>query len=117
MNNKMKILRGITRVAGQVEGEALVTTEKLSHLANAIGNDGVIRMHGHPLMGQSYAGKIIVYDTDIFSTGGALGLYFKSRIRHTGPLALICRTMHPISVGGAVDAHTPAVDGLDLDPC
>jgi hypothetical protein len=51
-------------------------------------------MHGHPLMGQSYAGKIIVYDTDIFSTGGALGLYFKSRITHTGPLALICRTVH-----------------------
>lgn len=117
MGTKMKIMKGITRVAGEVEGEALVTTEKLSHLANAIGNDGVIRMHGHPLMGQSYAGKIIVYDTDIFSTGGALGLYFKSRITHTGPLALICRTVHPISVGGAVDARTPAVDGLALDPC
>ena len=42
-------------MAGEAEGEALVTTEKLSHLASAIGNDGVIRMHGHPLMGQSYA--------------------------------------------------------------
>jgi predicted aconitase/predicted aconitase with swiveling domain len=117
MDNKVKILRGITRVAGEVEGEALVTTEKLSHLANAVGSDGVIRMSGHPLMGQSYAGKIIVYDTDIFSTGGAWGLYFKSRITRTGPLALICRTVHPISVGGAVDARIPAVDGFDLDPC
>ncbi len=117
MDNKVKILKGITRVTGEVEGEALVTTEKLSHLANAIGNDGVIRMHGHPLMGQSYAGKIIVYDTDIFSTAGALGLYFKSRINKTGPLALICRTVHPISVGGAVDARIPAVDGFALDPC
>ncbi len=116
-DKKVKILRGITRVAGEAEGEALVTTEKLSHLANAIGNDGIIRMHGHPLMGQSYAGKIIVYNTDIFSTGGALGLYFKARINKTGPLALICRTVHPISVGGAVDARIPAVDGLDLDPC
>jgi predicted aconitase/predicted aconitase with swiveling domain len=117
MDNKVKILRGITRVAGEVEGEALVTTEKLSHLANAVGSDGVIRMNGHPLMGQSYAGKVIVYDTDIFSTGGAWGLYFKSIINKTGPLALICRTVHPISVGGAVDARIPAVDGFDLDPC
>lgn len=111
------ILRGITRVAGTAEGEALVTTEKLSHLVNAIGSDGVIRMSGHALMGQSYAGKIIVYDTDIFSTGGAWGLIFKAVTNKTGPLALICRTVHPISVGGAVDAGIPAVDGCDQDPC
>ncbi len=111
------ILRGITRVAGTVEGEALVTTEKLSHLFNAVGSDGVIRMNGHPLMGQSYADKVIVYDTDIFSTGGAWGLYFKCRITRKGPRALICRTVHPISVGGAVDAAIPAVDGFDQDPC
>jgi hypothetical protein len=112
-----KILRGITRVKGAVEGEALVTTEKLSHLFNGIGSDGVIRMNGHPLMGQSYANKIIVYNTDIFSTAGAWGLYFKSKITHKGPRALICRTVHPISVGGAVDAGIPAVDGFDQDPC
>ena len=112
-----KVLHGITRVEGTVEGEALVTTEKLSHLFNAIGNDGVIRMNGHPLMGESYADKIIVYDTDIFSTGGAWGLYFKCKITRKGPKALICRNVHPISVGGAVDAEIPAVDGFDLDPC
>ena len=112
-----QILHGITRVEGQMEGEALVTTEKLSHLFNAIGNDGVIRMSGHPLMGQSYADKIIVYDTDIFSTGGAWGLYFKCKITQKGPRALICRNVHPISVGGAVDAEIPAVDGFDVDPC
>jgi len=110
-------LRGITRVPGTAEGEALVTSEKLSHLANAIGSDGVIRMQGHPLQGKSYSGKIIVYDTDKFSTGGAFGLYFKAKIGNTGPLALICRTVHPISVGGAVDAEIPAVDGFDVDPC
>ena len=115
--NPTQTLHGITRVEGTVEGEALVTTEKLSHLFNAIGNDGVIRMNGHSLMGESYAGKIIVYDTDIFSTGGAWGLYFKCKITGKGPKALICRNVHPISVGGAVDAGIPAVDGFDLDPC
>lgn len=112
-----KILRGIARVEGSAEGEALVTSEKLSHLFNAVSTDGVIRMHGHSLSGQSYAGKIVVYSTDIFSTGGALGLFFKARIANTGPKALICRTVHPISLGGAVDAGIPAIDGFEADPC
>ena len=117
LKGKPKILRGITRVEGSCEGEALVTTEKLSHLANAVGNDGIIRMHGHPLLGQSYAGKIMVYSTDIFSTGGAWALYYKVKIAGSGPKALICRKVHPISIGGAVDAEIPAVDNFDDDPC
>jgi len=56
------ILKGITRVEGTAEGEALVTSSFLSHLVNAVDSDGVIRIYGHPLMGQSYAGKIMVYD-------------------------------------------------------
>ena len=79
LKGKPKILRGITRVEGSCEGEALVTTEKLSHLANAVGTDGIIRMHGHPLMGQSYAGKIMVYNTDIFSTGGGMGTLLQGK--------------------------------------
>ena len=74
-------------------------------------------MNGHPLMGKSYTGQVIVYDTDIFSTGGAWGLYFKAKIANTGPLALVCRTVHPISVGGAVDAEIPAADSFNQDPC
>jgi cis-L-3-hydroxyproline dehydratase len=114
---KTKILRGITRTEGTVEGEALVTSESLSHLVNAIDSEGIIRLHGHPLQGQTYAGKIIVYDTDKFSTGGAWGLYFKKIIKNTGPRALLCRSVHPISVGGAVDAEIPSVDHFDKDPC
>lgn len=117
MEEKVTVLKGKTRVPGFAEGEALVTSEKLSHLANAVGTDGIVRMQGHPLQGQSYSGKIIVYDTDKFSTGGAFGLYFKSKIANTGPLALVCRKVHPISVGGAVDAEIPAIDGFDHDPC
>ncbi len=112
-----KIFKGTCRVKGSVEGEALVTTEKLSHLFNAISSDGIIRMSNHPLMGQSYADKIIVYDTDIFSTAGAWGLYFKNKITGKGPKAIICRTAHPISIGGAIDAEIPVVDNFNIDPC
>ncbi|MDP8248978.1 MAG: aconitase X [Candidatus Tritonobacter lacicola] len=115
--NQARVLKGITRIEGSVEGEALVTTEFLSHLVNAIDSNGVVRIFGHPLQGQSYADKVIVYDTDKFSTGGAWGLYFKNKITGKGPRALICRTVHPISVGGAVDAEIPAVDHFEADPC
>ncbi len=110
------ILKGITRVEGYAEGEALVTSSFLSHLVNAVNSDGVVRIFGHPLAGQSYAGKIVVYDTDKFSTGGAWGLYFKAKVAHTAPKALVCRIVHPISVGGAIDAGIPAVDSFDVDP-
>jgi len=114
---KPRIFKGVTRVAGTVEGEALVTADKISHAANAVNKEGVIMTHGHSLEGQSYAGKILVYATDIFSTTGALGLYFAVKHAKCGPKALICRTVHPISIGGAVDAEIPAVDSFNVDPC
>lgn len=115
-NEKPIILKGITKVEGYAEGEALVTSSFLSHLVNAVNSDGVIRIFGHPLVGQSYAGKIVVYDTDKFSTGGAWGLYFKAKVTNSAPKALICRTVHPISIGGAIDAGIPAMDSFDVDP-
>jgi len=68
-NEKPIILKGITKVEGYAEGEALVTSSFLSHLVNAVNSDGVIRIFGHPLVGQSYAGKIVVYDTDKYQEG------------------------------------------------
>ena len=112
-----RILRGIARVEGSVEGEALVSYDKISHAANAVNKEGVIFTHGHSLEGQSYAGKILVYPTDIFSTTGALGLYFVAKHANCGPKALVCRTVHPISIGGAIDAEIPAVDSFEVDPC
>ena len=114
---KPRILKGVTRVKGSVEGEALVSSDKISHAANAVDKTGVILTYGHCLEGQSYAGKILVYPTDIFSTTGALGLYFVSKHAQHGPKALICQTVHPISIGGAIDAEIPAIDSFDADPC
>lgn len=114
---KPRILKGIARVDGSVEGEALVSSDKISHAANAVDKSGVILTYGHCLEGQSYAGKILVYPTDIFSTTGALGLYFVTKHANCGPKALVCQTVHPISIGGAIDAEIPAVDSFDADPC
>ena len=72
---------------------------------------------GHPLQGQSYAGKVLVYSTDIGTTAGSFGLYLKARVTDSAPAALICRKVHPIAIGGAIDAELPAVDGFEIDPC
>ena len=112
-----EVFVGKTRVDGTAEGEALVTAEAISHSTNAVFVDGMIMTAGHPLQGQSYAGKVVVYSTDIGTTGGSFGLYLKARILDSAPAALICRKVHPIAIGGAIDAGIPAVDGLQIDPC
>jgi predicted aconitase with swiveling domain len=114
---KPEVLIGKTRVNGTAEGEALVTDGPISHSTNAINVDGEIRSSGHPLEGQSYAGKVIVYSTDIGTTAGSFGLYLKARVTNGAPMALICRKVHPISIGGAIDAEIPAVDAFQIDPC
>ena len=48
-----RILRGITRVEGAVEAEALVTTERLSHVFNVIGFGGVNRVAGKTKISKS----------------------------------------------------------------
>ncbi len=112
-----EVLVGKTRVDGTAEGEALVTAGTISHSTNAVFVDGVIMSAGHPLQGQSYAGKIIVYSTDSGTTAGSFGLYLKAQFTDSAPAAIICRKVHPIAIGGAIDAELPAVDGFEIDPC
>ena len=94
-----------------------MTAGTISHSTNAAFVDGVIVSAGHPLQGQSYAGKVMVYSTDIGTTAGSFGLYLKARGTDSGPAALICRKVHPIAIGGAIDAELPAVDGFEIDTC
>ena len=111
-----EILAGKTRVDGTAEGEALVTDGPISHSTNAVFVDGVLVSAGHPLQGQCYAGKVMVYSTDTGTTAGSFGLYLKARA-DSAPAAIICRKVHPIAIGGAIDADLPAVDGFEIDPC
>jgi len=112
-----KILRGVTRSEGIVEGEALVSSQPISHFMYDIENDtGIIRMVGHELNGKSVAGKILVYPSAIGPTGGASGLFLKSKITKVGPKAILCRKVDPIDIAGALAGELPAVDGFKEDP-
>ncbi len=112
-----KILKGVTRSEGIAEGEALVSRQPISHFMYDIENDtGVIRMVGHELNGKSVTGKILVYPSAIGPTGGASGLFLKSKITKVGPRAILCRKVDPIDIAGALAGELAAVDGFKEDP-
>lgn len=109
-----RVLRAHMISAGVAEGEALVTDRPLSFYAGSISNEeGIIRIDGHPLEGMSSRGKILVYDTCVFSTGGALSLYTKWLIYKSAPAGIICRQMHNIAAGGAIYSGIPAMDRVE----
>lgn len=110
------VLKGRTKAKGTAEGEALVSEMPLSWAPCSILNNGIIKMVGNPLSGQSVKGKIVVYPTVTGSTSGAFGLLFKVKGSKQGPAGIICQAVHGIDVGGAVASQIPAVDGLETDP-
>lgn len=113
---KKTVLKGRTKAKGTAEGEALVSEMPLSWAPCSILNNGIIKMVGNPLSGQSVKGKIVVYPTVTGSTSGAFGLLFKVKGSKQGPAGIICQSVHGIDVGGAVASQIPAVDSLDADP-
>ena len=105
---------------GVAEGEAIVTDKPLSFIAAAITNDeGIVRMDGHPLQGKSVMDKVLVYDTDIYSTGAGLSFLTKWKINKSTPRAIICRKMHNIGRGFTIYTGVPSIariqEGLPWD--
>ena len=99
---------------GVAEGEAIVTDKALSFIAAAITNDeGIVRMDGHPLQGRSVMHKVLIYDTDIYSTGAGLSFYTKWKINKSTPAAIICREMHNIGGGFTVYTGVPSMDRIE----
>jgi predicted aconitase with swiveling domain len=106
-------LHGRKISAGVVEGEALVTDRPLSFHAGAISNEeGLVRIDGHPLSGKRLAGKILVYDTDIFTTGATLSLYTKKTVFNVAPVGIIWRRAHGIGASGAIYSRIPGIDKI-----
>lgn len=117
MANTTKVLKGIARSKGQVAGEALVSRQPISHFMYDIENEtGIIKMFNHELHGRSVTDKVLVYPSVIGATGGSSGLFYKCKITKVGPKAIICRTVDPIDIAGALAGGIPAVDGFREDP-
>jgi predicted aconitase with swiveling domain len=109
----MKVLTGRVIKAGRAVGAALVSPEPLGFFGMVDAETGIVVERGHPLVGQSIAGRVLVFPTGKGSTVGSYSLY---RLAKAGlaPAAIINAESEPIVAVGAIIGDIPMVDQVDI---
>ncbi len=118
MATKPLQLHGKRLAKGCVEGEALVTDEPMSFTPQLFDvKTGTCTFFGKKLEGQSVKDKILVYDTEIASTGGTWGLLNAVKFFKTGPKGIIVRKLHSITTS-VIYAGVPSMHNIrEGNPC
>ena len=108
------IFHGRSIYRGQVEGEALCTSQGISFFGGVDPDSGLVVENGHELAGQSIAGKILVFPSGKGSTVGSYTLY---RLMKNGlaPAAILNAECEPITAVGCIIAGIPCIDRLPID--
>ena len=109
----MKRLEGRIIKSGHCEGEALVSPEPLSFFGGVDATTGVVVEPGHPLQGQSIAGRVLVFPTAKGSTVGSYSLY-RLKKANLAPLGIVNAESESIVAVGAIIADIPMVDHVDI---
>jgi predicted aconitase with swiveling domain len=99
--------RGIS--AGIGSGDVLVSSEPISFLSGVDPETGIVIESGHPLEGQSIAGKVLAFPYGKGSTVGSYVIYALRR-NNVAPCAIINTEAEPIIAVGAIIAEIPMVD-------
>ena len=107
------VLHGRVIKSGRAEGLALVSPEAIGFLGGVDPDTGIVLEPGHPLQGQSIAGKVLVFPTGKGSTVGSYTLLRLGRGGH-GPAAIINAESEAIVAVGAIIADIPMVDRVDI---
>src|SRR5690606_6523131 len=108
-------LQGVPLSGGKVSGSALVTDQRLSFNLGVDERSGVVIEPGHPLQGQTIAGKVLVYPGGKGSTASSFSLLQLVALG-CGPLALVLVEADAITVAGAVLSAIPLVHAFPSDP-
>ncbi|MDD1676678.1 MAG: DUF126 domain-containing protein [Methanomicrobiales archaeon] len=103
--------RGIARGSGT--GPILVSPEPISFLSGVDPATGKIVEKGHPLQGESVAGRVLAFRHGKGSTVGSYVLYALQK-NGVAPAAIINDDAEPIIVVGAIIAGIPMVDRLEV---
>ncbi|MDP3565153.1 MAG: DUF126 domain-containing protein [Methanoregula sp.] len=103
--------RGIS--TGRASGPVLVSPQPISFLSGVDPESGVIVEKGHPLQGQSIAGKVLVFPYGKGSTVGSYVLYALSRNGHA-PSAIVNAEAEAIIATGAIISKIPMIDRIDV---
>lgn len=108
-------LKGRGVVAGVAEGEALVTRQTISGFGGMNPMTGEITERRHELVGQSFAGKVLIFRGAKGSSGWASN-FQTARLAGAGPLAIVFNELTTKIALGAVVLRVPAVTDLEQDP-
>jgi predicted aconitase with swiveling domain len=109
------VLRGRCVVGGRVEGEALVTRERISGWGGIDPRTGTVIETRHPLRGVSFAGKVLVFPGAKGSSGWS-NQFHMARLMGAAPAAMLFNEMTTKIALGAVVTHAPAMTDFDRDP-
>lgn len=109
------VLTGRGLVGGVAEGEALVTREAISGWGGVEPRQGRVIESRHELVGQSFAGKVLVFRGAKGSSGWS-GMFHMARLMGSAPAAMVFTTMNTKIALGVVVTHVPAITDLDGDP-
>ena len=109
----MATLKGRIIKEGRAQGTALVSPEPIGFLGGVDPETGLVIEKGHPLEGQSVAGRVLVFPTGKGSTVGSYTLYRLTK-KGLGPTAIINAQSEPIVAVGAIISDLPMVDQVDI---
>lgn len=109
------IIKGRSVVAGKASGEALVTTETISGWGGINEREGTIIERRHELVGQSFAGKILLFPGAKGSSGWS-AFFHMTRLNNVSPAAMLFTRMTTKMALGAVVTRVPAMTDFDQDP-
>jgi hypothetical protein len=103
--------RGIAKGVGK--GTLLISPAPVSFLSGVDPVSGIIVEKGHPLQGESIAGKVFAFPYGKGSTVGSYVLYGLSRNGHA-PAAIINTEAEPIIATGAIIGKIPMIDRIEV---
>jgi hypothetical protein len=108
------VLRCHPGIGPTVEGTALVAQDNFSARYDLDRKKGVFSRPGHALAGQSYDGRILVFND---AKGGVATAWMLHEMKSRGivPLALVFNRVNPILAQGAAFGNVTMVDRFDGD--
>ncbi len=109
----METMKGRAVVNGHAEGLALVSERAIGFLGGVDPETGVVVEQGHPLVGQSVAGRVLVFPHGKGSTVGSYTIYRLARAGKA-PAAIVNAESEAIVAVGALIGGIPMVDQIDI---
>ena len=109
------VLNGRAVVEGCAEGEAFVSRQTISGFGGIDPMTGTITERRHEMVGQSFAGKVLIFRGAKGSSGWASN-FQTARLAGAGPIAVVFNELTTKVALGAVVMRVPAMTDLDRDP-